>query len=177
MTDTTDVTLWVLHNPYPDGGWRGAEKCLGSEHVDIVAFYSKSDATEYRSTVGANHFVPVMVTMTLPAVGFDVRRHPRWTWVPGMAYTRRGKVHRVDGEFLASGGWYDETCTPKLDDPATIGCLTDLVRRAWDDSSVVATRTVEGDWVVTSGSHSFRGDTEGEALIKALDAAPRAEEG
>lgn len=167
-----EITMWVLHSPYPDGTWRGVEKCLGSEHVDILLFYSHGAATEYRDHAKASHFRPVQVTLTVPTVGFDVKAHPRFRWMPGMAYTRRGKVHRVDGDFLACGGSYDETCTPKLDDPATLGCLTDLVRRAWNDRSLTATKTPEGEWVVVTGAHTFRGPAEADVLIAALEAAP-----
>jgi len=181
VTVDNETTMWVLHSPYPDGTWRGTEKCLGSEHGDILLFYSRDAAAEYRDAVLANHFRPVRVTLTVPAVGSVGKTHPRWRWMPGMAYTRRGKVHRVDGDLLASGGSYDETCIPDLTDPATLGCLLSLVREAWADptASTAATRESDGiGWVMDcwdprSPLHGLGPfGTEAEALIAALEAAP-----
>lgn len=64
---------------------------------------------------------------------------------------------------------------PDLSDPATLGCLLALVREAWDDPFALVdydrcnwglfTRKHDCVWVCTA-------DTEAEALVAALEAAP-----
>ena len=67
---------------------------------------------------------------------------------------------------------------PDLTDPATLGCLLALVREAWDDPHVYAMRlnVRRQIWVVhvPSDRHSIHGEgeTEAEALVAALEAAP-----
>jgi hypothetical protein len=73
---------------------------------------------------------------------------------------------------------------PDLTDPATLGCLLALVREAWEphrgDDSVVSTMQVGDKWGVGAryGSEGLAAivlpafDTEAEALVKALEAAP-----
>lgn len=73
----------------------------------------------------------------------------------------------------------DELDVPDWDDPATLGCLLALVREAWGDPHVHVAATFEGPtctgWRVrfsVSRSLWFEGDSEAEALIAALEAAP-----
>jgi hypothetical protein len=70
---------------------------------------------------------------------------------------------------------------PDLSDPGSIGCLLALVRKAWDDERIsVAFAKAEGRFVIVDSLCSamladgryFYGDTEAEALIAALEAAP-----
>jgi hypothetical protein len=65
---------------------------------------------------------------------------------------------------------------PEFTDPATLGCLLAAVREAWA-CPVAFVQCVPGvgGWTAVSLDHrlrfSFRGDTEVEALIAALEAA------
>jgi hypothetical protein len=65
---------------------------------------------------------------------------------------------------------------PDLTDPATLGCLLALVRKAWGDPTLCAIY-VDGDdpvpWSVSINlSTDSAGTTEAEALVAALEAAP-----
>ncbi len=76
----------------------------------------------------------------------------------------------------------DLPCTiPDFSDPGSIGCLLSLVREAWNDERIsFAYAREEKRFVVIDSAYSamlasgryFYGDTEVEALIKALEAAP-----
>ena len=63
---------------------------------------------------------------------------------------------------------------PDLSSPATLGCLLALVRDAYGDPSFVV-RCVAGLWYEESNTRALvaRGsDTEAEAIVAALEAAP-----
>lgn len=71
------------------------------------------------------------------------------------------------------------TLLPFLEDPATRGCLLALVREAWGDDEAYAIpwHDDDGGWTVAvnddDGTHNIaQGDSEVEALIDALEAAP-----
>ena len=71
---------------------------------------------------------------------------------------------------------------PDLSDPATLGCLLALVREAWGDPGASAGICDDLYWEVGGvlpgggrGSFEFHGATEAEALVAALEAAPRPE--
>lgn len=76
-------------------------------------------------------------------------------------------------KIMSIGSTY--RCLPDLSDPATRGCVLELVREAWGDPRTHL-RGMESDWVavrtlglgVASGWHS----TEAEVLVSALEAAP-----
>ena len=77
-----------------------------------------------------------------------------------------------------SGAWIGEghairTCRgqllPDLTDPATLGCLLALVREALDIPYLCISISPEGRWWVDGYSLH---DTEAEALVAALEAAP-----
>ena len=118
----------------------------------------------------------------------------RWRWMPGML-----TVQWWDGEphpyrcrrhwrgHVAIGQCTDgrpednaEFCLPDLTDSATVGCLLALVREAWGDCEAHVTPMggYDGDfgwrcWCATeTHSYHFRGETEAEALVAALEAAP-----
>jgi len=115
----------------------------------------------------------------------------RWRWMPGMvtiygqriarsdsdgytvAYTRGGHLQMVEADAL-----------PDLTDPATLGCLLALVREAHGAGSVVyqpKDGAIRG-WRVITFAHGAdwltparllgEGETEAEALVAALEAAP-----
>jgi hypothetical protein len=105
-------------------------------------------------------------------------------WMPGMAFfieydTQDRVVSESDTEFIKN-----EICSDfclDFSDPATLGCLLALVRKAWDDERIsVAFAKAEGRLVIIEShcnamlAHGryFYGDTECEALIAALEAAP-----
>jgi len=119
-----------------------------------------------------------------------------WRWMAGMrALDSSGEEHpaRVidhrrsvvyeDNDGAIHEGVVSRSDVPDLTDPATLGCLLHLVREAWglhrvDDSSPSTMHTSSG-WgvgaplVVASGLivlPTF--DTEAEALVAALEAAP-----
>jgi hypothetical protein len=68
----------------------------------------------------------------------------------------------------------DGKAIPDLDDPATLGCLLALVRRAWNDQRINTLPTTDGGWAVADGDDDWicTGTTEAEALVGALEAAP-----
>lgn len=71
---------------------------------------------------------------------------------------------------------------PDLSDPATLGCLLHLVRKAWKDPDLMADRVLRGPtnadiWQVYVFHESgvkdvLSGYSEVEALVAALGAAP-----
>lgn len=120
-----------------------------------------------------------------------------WRWLPGMrALDSSGEEHpaRVidhrrsvvyeDNDGAIHEGVVSRSDVPDLNDPATVGCLLALVREAWEphrgDDSVVSTMQVGDKWGVGAryGSEGLAAivlpafDTEAEALVKALEAAP-----
>ena len=122
-----------------------------------------------------------------------------WRWLPGMrALDSSGEEHpaRVidhrrsvvyeDNDGAIHEGVVSRSDVPDLTDPATLGCLLYLARRAWADegvAAVVASYTFEFGyrWRVVGGHHhgsrfmamsQQHFQTEAEALVKALEAAP-----
>lgn len=68
---------------------------------------------------------------------------------------------------------FPNCCYPDLIDPATIGCLLTVVREAWGKLELYCAAAGEGKWVVkVSEDKRFTGDSEAEALVAALEAAP-----
>lgn len=101
-------------------------------------------------------------------------------WLPGM----RWLAVAVDDDGIAyfDGGegraWCEQPkdeAVPDLDDPATIGGLLALVRKAWGDPGIGIRRRTSGAWqVIRPGSERSicTEDTEAEALVAALENAP-----
>lgn len=97
---TTDVTLWVLHSPYPDKTWRGLEKCctaaLDEGTLNLVPYgppYSRSGhivseapllfetqgfAEAFAGLHDLQDMVPVPVRLTVPFVrrALDTLKEP-----------------------------------------------------------------------------------------------------
>ena len=107
-----------------------------------------------------------------------------WRWAPGML------VRYGDGKAwyrLTDGDGYGlpfrhvppnpREAWPDLTDPATLGCLLALVRDAWADDDIyfgssLSTERKRWSWVMGGGDRIGQGDTEAEALVAALEAAP-----
>lgn len=59
---------WVLHSPYPDGTWRGLEKCLSPEHESLLIFESVVAAQRYIEKHDLINVQPVPVVLQHPHI-------------------------------------------------------------------------------------------------------------
>ncbi len=130
--------------------------------------------------------------MTAQTITSRATKCAAFRWVDGMKTLKHGRVcgekYLVISDHDEAGSWVDCTDTlndwqqaiPDLSDPATLGCVTQLVREAWGDRDPYVVNDSghpRGPWFVMT-NHSdaapciASGATEGEALIKALEAAP-----
>ena len=111
-----------------------------------------------------------------------------WRWMPGMMRLRATPTWSRDhlkGEGRVTDGgdpwvYEDWPVIPDVTDAATVGCLLALVREAWGDPTLcVVLDTSDGRWCVERRcgdirvfQHGTQGDTEAEALVAVLEAAP-----
>lgn len=125
--------------------------------------------------------------MNLADLGHRAVACPRWRWMAGMRTNRGwrvGEFHR-DQVSIASEPVVD--VYPDLSDPATLGCLLHLVQEAWSACRIsVCFSAYMPDatkrWSVPISFFkdqrdlvhvpSFYGETQAEALVAALEAAP-----
>lgn len=124
-----------------------------------------------------------------------------WRWMPGMLVHHGDREIRVTEESdigdAVSGASYDDVYDvtfgrvarhaarpdqwPDFRDPATLGCLLALVRDAWGDAGCHARSWFDGSWIAMRLDDEYNGEitlvcaTEAEALVAALEAAPRRE--
>ena len=100
-----------------------------------------------------------------------------WRWLPGMAYTdHAGVLWRVGPTGLMA---LEGDCLPVLSDPATKGCLLDLLRQVWKDPSMTTHMIKRNKSIVwrvgrlgilpTGGEYH----SELEAMVAALESAPK----
>ena len=115
----------------------------------------------------------------------------RWRWMPGMLSAKGLRVTRRDSDGYVVGYYEDLSyiaeCVagtlPDLSDPATLGCLLALVRKAWGPDASVSVN-MSGFWAV-GGATVLSGKGKGasinlgiwksselEALVAALEVAP-----
>jgi hypothetical protein len=111
---------------------------------------------------------------------------PKWRLMPGMLTDEGRRVMQVWPDNLGIKWSHlldnrvvrDADALPDLSDPATLGCLLALVRKAWGRDDLGASRYRER-WCVERWCGDIRvfqygtqGDTEAEALVAALEGAP-----
>ena len=117
-----------------------------------------------------------------------------WRWMPGMltleeivppaitlGWDAARVLHADEGEVVrvctVLGKVRDihATALPDLTDPATLGGLLALVRKAWDDPFALVDYD-RGNWGLFTRKHDYvwvcTAETEAEALVAALEAAP-----
>ena len=108
-----------------------------------------------------------------------------WRWSPGMLAVdlkTRSEARVMPGTMnlivrYLEGDRYVGGSVPDLTDPATVGCLLALVRAAWGTAIIVSYSYDDGLWETmwegaTAAGWCGRGETEGAALVAALEAAP-----
>jgi hypothetical protein len=117
--------------------------------------------------------------MNLEDLGRRAVACKHWRWMEGMQVEPlRFRVVWLTDDMI---GESDQTSYfwknvpdiyPDLSDPATLGCLLALVREAWANDTMHA-RPEGNHWRVWSEEPgAFIFDTEAEALVAALEAAP-----
>ena len=109
-----------------------------------------------------------------------------WKWMPGMAGTdalgvpfRCALTHHSGGMMVVAGMAFMPAhpdalarMFPDLSDPATLGCLLHLVREAYADP-LISTVYDSAYWFVEHPEGMLsQNNTEAEALVSALEAAP-----
>jgi hypothetical protein len=116
-------------------------------------------------------------------LGLRAVRCARFRWLEGMLYDDGRDMWRVTSPGLVElleGSRRHIDRVPVLEDPATIGCLVALARAAWNHPDLSAHRhgiAGEPAWTVEAmslrgGGRAWYGESEAEALIACLEAAP-----
>ena len=117
-----------------------------------------------------------------------------WRWMHGMLLRCDERIITSDGiggtetsrlEFFTPSSWSSDLRLtqmskdemrwelPDLRDPATVGCLLALVREAWGDPAICIVEEHRDWWARLNGLPLCAfADTEAEALVAALEAAP-----
>jgi hypothetical protein len=135
--------------------------------------------------------VTVTVTPDLVELARQAVNATHWRWMPGMRTLSGSRVTVVDDDLVLTTGWGqqilpDDPGLPDLADPATVGCLTHLVRTAWNAPRALVRRSSDGrsfhvfdpDRVRPNGGNwpawlsDDRCPSEVHALVDALGRAP-----
>ena len=65
--------MYVIHSPYPDGLWRGWEKCLKSDEGGVIVFENETEANELCLTLNPpeeiKYWIVWPIEMDVPLVG------------------------------------------------------------------------------------------------------------
>jgi len=99
----------------------------------------------------------------------ELTANRRWEWRDGVAHVREchaGWSYRHKDNDAPRGRSFGDHI-PDLSDPATRGCLLEMVREATGDAYTTVDHFCDGDWAC-GGEYA---PTEGAALAKALLAA------
>jgi hypothetical protein len=94
----------------------------------------------------------------------------RWRWMPGMLSEKGLRVHRRDDDGYVVGYYANHEfiaeCVPgtlpDLSDPATLGCLLALVRKAWGNEASVSLN-ISSFWAV-GGAKIQEGKSAGQTI-------------
>jgi hypothetical protein len=101
-----------------------------------------------------------------------------WKWLPGMRWQTDDDQGRLDDgqpEYMAEDMGRPDDALPDLTDEATVGCLLALVREVRREPTGFVAPTHAGGpsyYMTMTSADWYLGDTNAEALVAALEAAP-----
>jgi hypothetical protein len=114
------------------------------------------------------------------ALGLRALECDGFRWMPGMLDTGNERMLKAVGPMWddtgVEGAEPHSNYPPDFRDPATLGCLLALVREAWGPHAHMTWAQFETgaeEWICwVSETRVFLADSEAEALVAALEAAP-----
>jgi hypothetical protein len=120
--------------------------------------------------------------MEIRSLEIRAMKCPSWRWMAGMVTRSEVRVTRAVGSRIVGvldpayhEVGLDADDQPDFTDSATLGCLLFLVREAWSDPRIGVRGYIDepGDpiyYAVEPLDVEITGDTEAEALVRALEA-------